>query len=453
MLPGRLIRPAIVTAAVVSAALQLMPAAARAQTAPAPRLVVTAEDNVDQFAEYFRPLRAGERMMIEIRGAGWLQLKFAPVEGDGEFLPLDRGGASITLQSFSGEYWEGQRQTYTPGQLRSSGASTALFNGGRLAVQIGDEADGDIALYRIQELVVGLQGTLANYADLADPIGIIRTRDIPSDIPVPEFIMRGPDRDVPLDQQRDCSTEPGTFCGPEKRTRWRDKRVGRIAKNGCTAFIIRDNHSRDGKVHYKHVTAGHCRRGADYVEFNVKPSRPNGTIVVSDARDQYAILQDSSFENTPGKKRGDDWGVFRVQKNATTCKRPFRQQGGFFTADRAPEPQGVRVTGFGAAQGRENRTLYSAIGQFLGHHFRDPYKIELRHDADALCGNSGSPIMPADEPHSREDGAGVLIGVHTHGGCHTAERFNIGTSVRHQGFWNAIQRHRRPKDPPCRRLS
>jgi V8-like Glu-specific endopeptidase len=90
----------------------------------------------------------------------------------------------------------------------------------------------------------------------------------------------------------------------------------------------------------------------------------------------------------------------------------------------------LRVTGYGKDSDPDrNFSQQTHSGDHAGV-FGDS---ELRHRIDTMGGNSGSTII--------NEATQEIIGIHTHGGCSTAEdSANAGTSLaKNQEFVNAVK--------------
>ncbi len=108
------------------------------------------------------------------------------------------------------------------------------------------------------------------------------------------------------------------ICGEDDRITAQDAAVGRIRPVGCTGWLI-----ANGAI----LTAGHCTNGGAgtrmrILEFNVPPSREDGSLRVAAVEDQYPI-DTSSIEHGLGV--GNDWAVFRALPNSQTGLLPAQR--------------------------------------------------------------------------------------------------------------------------------
>ena len=202
------------------------------------------------------------------------------------------------------------------------------------------------------------------------------------------------------------------------------RRVARI-DIGCTAWLF-NGRSNDM------ITAGHCAPTMQAVFFNVPVSDPDGTINFPSPDDQYAICIDSvQFQN---EGVGNDWCVFGVFNNSNTGLSPFAAQGASYTLTR-PGPNTfdtndfIRITGFGTTVAPVDPTFNQAQKTNAGR-FVSLITYALNYRPDTSGGDSGSPVTRGSTNR--------VYGVHTHGGCTLAGRFNSGTGLNHPLFWEAI---------------
>ena len=213
-------------------------------------------------------------------------------------------------------------------------------------------------------------------------------------------------------------------CGPtDDRLPSDDPRSARAVPIGCTVFIIDD---------FRHcfLTAGHCAGGSlDVIEFNVPPSDSQGNIVHPGPEDQYAV-DDSSVQSAAGGV-GDDWAYFGCFPNSNTGLTPYEAQGAFYELADVPPPvqgQDIRITGYGvdSSPPERNQTQQTHAGPYF-----DFSGTRLQYRADTQGGNSGSGVQ--------DDSTGLVIGIHTHGGCNTdGTGANSGTAIHHPNLQNAL---------------
>ena len=218
--------------------------------------------------------------------------------------------------------------------------------------------------------------------------------------------------------------EPGedTQCGPEdNRVPSNDPRAGRLMPIGCTGFIIND---ACGCL----ITAGHCL-GGSVMQFNVPLSNGNGSTNNPPPSEQYAV--DTSSKQGTGSGIGNDWGYFGCFPNSTTGLTPRQAQGASYVWSDPPPPwaagKQVRITGYGTDTGTANQTQQTHAGPWLSWSGGNA----LDYQADTQGGNSGSPVI--------QEEAGVVMGVHTHGGCSTSgSGANHGTASVRSTFRAAL---------------
>jgi V8-like Glu-specific endopeptidase len=207
-----------------------------------------------------------------------------------------------------------------------------------------------------------------------------------------------------------------TICGPtDDRIASDDPATARLMNVGCTAWII-----PNGKI----VSAGHCcGSSANYIEFNVPLSLPNGTVQHPGPEDQYSVDVASKIYVNGGV--GNDWGVFEVFPNSITGIMPKAAQNAYFTLVQDLGPDSIRITGYGVDDGTANQTQQTHVGPNWGSS-----GTTMKYRTDTKGGNSGSPVIDAL--------TGFSTGVHTHGGCNSSGGNNNGTSFLHSAFWAAV---------------
>lgn len=210
-------------------------------------------------------------------------------------------------------------------------------------------------------------------------------------------------------------------CGPtDDRVLSNDPRSCRAMPVGCTAWLINDcNHC--------FLTAGHCVGSSlQVMEFNVPLSTGGGSVVHPPPQDQYAV-DGSSVQFTNGGV-GNDWGYFGCFNNSTTGLSAYGKQGNAYTLAFPPAfnpAHVIRITGYGVDGGQMNQVQQTSTGPYFafgGTH--------LQYQTDTQGGNSGSGVQ-------WENGSGVAIGIHTHGGCSSTSG-NSGTGVNHAGLQAAL---------------
>lgn len=251
-----------------------------------------------------------------------------------------------------------------------------------------------------------------------------------------ELHVAAADRGVSVRVDRVMAGDRGpgiaTACGADDRVASGDNRVGRLFAAGCTAWGITNG---------AFLTAGHC---ADLdpdnsgpllpdgvldlngvLEFNVPASQADGTLVPSNANDQYPV-DVSSVQwryDGDGQGFGKDWCIFRVSRNSTTLLLPWQAYGVPFRVTREIPNVGetARVTGFGTDTGTANQTNQTSTGPFHGESDANQADIWVTHRVDTEGGNSGSPAI--------WDFMNLTYGIHTNGGCTSDDATsNVGTS-------------------------
>lgn len=214
-------------------------------------------------------------------------------------------------------------------------------------------------------------------------------------------------------------------CGPtDDRLPSTDPRAARGVPVGCTVNMIDD-------FNHQFLTAGHCVSGGnmDVVQFNVPLSNGNGNINHPGPEDQYAVDPESMQFTNGGV--GNDWSYFGVFNNSTTGLSPYEAQGDFFIVAKSAPPvngQSIRITGYGvdSSPPEWNQTQQTHAGPYFAKN-----GTQLQYRADTMGGNSGSAVQNDDE--------GVVIGIHTHGGCQTnGSGANSGTAIEHPGLQFAL---------------
>lgn len=242
--------------------------------------------------------------------------------------------------------------------------------------------------------------------------------------------------------------ETSTLCGADNRVVSPSSRVGRLGVVGnpfCTAWL-----AANGSL----VTAGHCvdfdpDRGGPLVpdgvldlgdtaivEFNVPAS---GNIAGADATnpaaatDVYSVTLGSVRWEYAGEGNsfGEDWAVFRVERNFVTKLTPFEAQGDFHrvTEQRPNNGDTIRITGFGVDTGNDNQTLQFSTGPYVTQADLTRHLYQV----DTMGANSGSAIWWSDEDY--------VVGIHTNGGCQAdGTGANSGTSFDDANLQQAMNR-------------
>jgi hypothetical protein len=218
---------------------------------------------------------------------------------------------------------------------------------------------------------------------------------------------------------------PETQCGPtDDRVLSFEGASARAMPVGCSAWIFDDCNRCMG-------TAGHCSGSSlQVMQFNVPLSTAGGGLVNPPPQHQYSV-DVSSKQSTSGGV-GNDWGYFGCFPNSNTGLTPFQAQGAAYTLAASPPPFNpshvIRVTGYGtdSSPAQNNQVQQTSTGPYFSFS-----GSTVRHQVDTQGGNSGSPVI-------WQNGGGVVIGVHTHGGCNFAlTNANAGTGTNHGGWTTA----------------
>ena len=240
----------------------------------------------------------------------------------------------------------------------------------------------------------------------------------------------------------------GIIIGTDDRVHSENPATGRIVDVGCTGWLIAAGLG---------LSAGHCfspmPRQQQILEFNVPPSLPDGTIQHPPASDQFPIDMASvqSQSDNLGVAPGNDWAVFRINRNTTTGASVFAARQAFFRLTTAipaiapgPGVPWVSVTGYGqdnvppgstGTWNADTQTKQEAIGSLLKTDIADQMHATLVYDADTQGGSSGSPAhLP---------GALIAIGIHDGGGalavCGPNQQCNVATGFANRDLVGAIQ--------------
>lgn len=186
--------------------------------------------------------------------------------------------------------------------------------------------------------------------------------------------------------------------------------IGRVlavgAPAGCTLTMIGSSCA---------VSAGHCRSTFEEVHFNTPLSR-NGEIQFPRDEDIYYV--DTESIEYVFRGIGQDWAVLRIEPNELTGSYPGDVQGYLEMAEFMPQEESiVRITGYGTARGEDvNFAQQTHTGPITGI---DASRTTIRHRADTTGGNSGSSVV--------DEETGLIIGIHTHGGCWGRSGANAST--------------------------
>ncbi|MAG56615.1 MAG: hypothetical protein CMJ83_10025 [Planctomycetes bacterium] len=211
-----------------------------------------------------------------------------------------------------------------------------------------------------------------------------------------------------------------SICGTDTRVPSVDTRITRLITGtglaSCSGFLM----SSDDCV----ATAGHCFNSALITaEFMVPPSLPSGA--VQHPTPQFQFPMDLGTLTTLNNGTGNDWALVKLLPNnlGQTASATY----GFLPLASAIPTSGaqVRLTGYGVNTGVLSQTLQTDVGPFVsaGGTF-------LTYRADTTGGNSGSPVV--------DELSGLVIAIHTVGGCTATAGANGGTSVLQAGFQSAL---------------
>ncbi|MHC5025731.1 MAG: trypsin-like serine peptidase [Planctomycetota bacterium] len=215
---------------------------------------------------------------------------------------------------------------------------------------------------------------------------------------------------------------PATICGEDDRVLSSDRRAARLVPIGCTVWLFNDANSC-------YLTAGHCGAGAgDVVEFNVPLSTAGGEIVHPGPEDQYPV--DPASVQAQNSGTGNDWGYFGCLPNSNTGLFPYEAQGERYEiAAAAPENAGqtVTITGFGVD---DSPLAWTQVQQTHSEAYAGVDGTRVFYTVDTRGGNSGSAVL--------DESTGMVIGIHTHGGCGASSGSNSGTAINHPSLQQAL---------------
>lgn len=269
--------------------------------------------------------------VVRVPGASFLALDFGRI--------VLKHGSRLQIEALR----DGDAQSFTHAY---SQAQSAYFNGDAVRVRLfaGPNTIGNH--FSVKEIVVG-------------------TRDLPG---------------------------PLTLCTPDNRLPSTEKRVARLLCRDTagvfvyTGFLISRWHCL--------ATTGFALHNVLNVtaQFNVPPSTILGAIAQPAANDQYL------WTGTRGYQNGaflDNWGVFTVQRNATSKLYPAEaQNAGFYVmSSGALGTPTLRVTGHGKDGGRRNHRQQSVLGTRIGS---SSTRQILVYRVDVELGSQGSPVIGTD---------------------------------------------------------
>ena len=338
-------------------------------------------------------VRESSRLVGAAAGA-WVIVRFASFNlGDESRLVIQSTEDPEQVQILSQEElvaWDGE---------------SAVFNGGRVFIELLRSPIDDGVFYRIGDFVVG------------EYVGESRGVNPPADAGRRQSAAQSQRRSI-------CS-------GVDERVSSADQRVGRIMPRGCTAFAI------DGGVF---VTAGHCIRNTTRVlQFHVPKSLADGTTRSPLPRHQFPINR-SSTQVREGDV-GKDWAVFTVRQGARAL--PHDVYGSF--AVRVPGNEAVVIVrGYGKddqppggdnGYNADSQTQQQDRGDLVAHAVTGWDVATIGHRADTRKGSSGAPIVAVGRPAE-------AIGIHTHASedLECGGSGNEGTSFGNRELREAVAR-------------
>jgi V8-like Glu-specific endopeptidase len=209
---------------------------------------------------------------------------------------------------------------------------------------------------------------------------------------------------------------PKSICGlKDERVLSDVAQIGRVSlegKNyGCTITMISSSCA---------ITAGHCLDVMEVAQFNT-PESINKIPQAAKKEDQYKVIKSSIKHQDLGP--GTDWMVFKLAANEFTGKKAGDVQGHFSFSKISPTKlQKITITGYGSdsddSKGHFSQQTHD--GYVLGFP-EGIINTALAHSVDTMGGNSGSTI--------RDYHTGDILGIHTHGGCHSTGGANEGTLI------------------------
>ncbi len=328
--------------------------------------------------------------VASVKGVPWQRLHFGKVELSGSL----RDGTASFLRLTSLE--DGGVQVLNWSTLAQWGNSSAYFNGEAVLLELLAYPGTGPSLVRVEQITAGIRG------------------------------------------QGGVATQ----CGPtDDRLPTGDVRQGRIIPIGCTGFLIND-------MEHCFITAGHCPADdgvfvpgrMDCVEFNVPLSDADGTINFADPDDQYPVDDASTQFSDAGI--GNDWCYFGTFANANTGLTPFEAQGlGYTLAAAVPATDNgtIRIRGYGLDF---DDPELSQTQQFDVGTYDDLDVASIRYDdLDTEGGNSGSAVV--------KDSSGLVIGIHTNGGCEDERAANHATRIDNAGLQAALANPQGVCAGPC----
>lgn len=292
---------------------------------------------------------------IVVPDAAWLRIHFGDTS-----LPQ---GSHLLITSAD----DGAQQRFDATSLQDYSHSSAVFNGGRVLVELiaGPQTGGNRVL--LDKLEYGTAAFLAE------------------------------DSICGLGDERQLSNNP---------------RVARAHASGCTIWLVNE---------HTFITAGHCAGDrTTMAHFNVPLSSSSGMQRFPPPDDQYAL--DLSTLHKLDNGVGQDWAVVSSVRNSNHRLYAGQRQG-WFELGTIPssnfDQETVRITGFGSVSQPISPTWNAVQKTQVGPGISDTNAINYR--TDTTDGNSGSPVIL--------ESSGQVIGIHTHGGCSAFGGSNSGTRI------------------------
>jgi len=387
------------------------------------------------------------RQVVRTPGVPWLRLHISD---------YNLGAQSyITITSLL----DGGRQRLDARSLPQWGNWTAFFNGEAVEMEL-HVAPGEKGVFvRIEEIIAGAR--VGDTQDRPSSSGQAKTLSLCND-----------------DDDRVGSNDPRVARLVMVNSVTAASCTPNLCMPICTAWLV-----SNGAL----LTAGHCvdldpdgpgplrpdrtvdLDANDIVEFNVFPSRPDGTPRFSNPADQYPVVPLSFTFEFEGEGirtiSNGDWAVFACAPNSTTGLLPHQAQGDFFrmTAD-TPDffppfiLNDVRVIGYGLdntppgpggaaapccdidKDGNCDRncndrslTQQTDSGLFQGELPLPFGSTYFFYHVDTTPATSGAPVIDEDN--------GFTIGINVVSGCAESEGLigNMGQSFKYDPLEQALQ--------------
>lgn len=193
---------------------------------------------------------------------------------------------------------------------------------------------------------------------------------------------------------------PEVVIGEDERLPSDNPSVGRLRLSRrsyefCTATLVGPSCA---------VTAGHCKRVAEILEFDLE-HKPN---TFTWAKPENTFEVDKAFFISENQGKGADWAVFRLKPNRKTTKRPGDDRPFYSLAQNPPEDgDRVLLSGYGASDTVYSFQQQSSRATIQTHNEQGVRLTWLEHDADTGSSSSGSALI--------SESSGEIVGIHTHG--------------------------------------